>query len=63
MRFVRRNAKAILAGIGATAAYLAGVLSGNEGLGTVTTQEWLTGVAFVIGTYGITWRVPNDYDA
>lgn len=54
-----KAAKAIASGVMAGAAYLAGVLVGDETLTAVTTQEWLLGLVFVLGGYGVTYRVRN----
>lgn len=58
-----KNAKAVLAGIGALAGYLIGVLDpqalGMSAFANVTTVQWLGAVLTVLGTYGITWAVPN----
>lgn len=43
----------------ALAAYLMGVLTGDEGLGDLNTVEWLGAVVFVGAVYGITARARN----
>lgn len=57
------QAKAILAGVGALASYLIGVLDptalGFGAFATVTTVQWIGAVVAVLGVYGITYAVPN----
>lgn len=52
---VSKYAKAVVAGIAAGSASLGVALADNQ----ITTQEWLTAVAAVLATYGLTWAVPN----
>lgn len=52
-------AKALAALIVCAAAYLVGILSGDQGIGDVSTVQWLGLVVFMGGAYGITWAVPN----
>jgi len=56
---VARTAKAVAALLVCAAAYLVGILSGNQTLGDVTTVQWLGLVVFMGGAYGITYAVPN----
>ena len=55
----RRTAKALVALLVCAAAYLVGILSGDQGLGDVTTVQWLGLLVFMGGAYGITYAVPN----
>lgn len=52
-------AKAIAAMLVCAAAYLVGILSGDQSLGDVTTVQWLGLVVFMGGAYGITYAVPK----
>ena len=52
-------AKAVASLIVCAAAYLVGILSGDQGLGDVTTVQWLGLVVFVGAAFGITYGVPN----
>lgn len=61
LAWLKETRKAWFAGAGAAASYLAGVITGDEGFADVTTNEWLVGIAFVIGSFGITWTIPNEY--
>lgn len=54
-----KAAKALAATIVCAAAYLVGVLTGDQGLSDVTTVQWLGLVVFVGAAFGITYRVPN----
>lgn len=61
---IAKQAKAILAGIGAAASYLLGVLPPDvtdwaEAFGAVTVTQYVGGIVAVLGTYGIAWAVPN----
>lgn len=60
---IASQAKAILAGVGALAGYLIGVLDptalGADAFATVTTTQWVGAVLSVLAAYGITWSVPN----
>lgn len=51
--------KAVLAAVVCAAAYLTGILAGDQGLGDVTTVQWLGLVVFMGGAYGITYAVPK----
>lgn len=51
--------KAFGSGVMAGAAYLVGVLQGDQGLGDLTTVQWLGLVLFVGASYGLTAAVPN----
>lgn len=53
------NAKAIGSGLAALIGSLLLVLSGNETFGDVTTVEWLLVALNTLGSYGITWSLPN----
>lgn len=44
----------------ALAAYLAGVLPADGGLGDVTTVQWLGAVVFLGSAYGITAKASKD---
>lgn len=55
----RRAAKALAATVVCAAAYLVGVLTGDQTLADVTTVQWLGLVVFVGAAFGITYRVPN----
>lgn len=59
LAYAAKVAKAIAAAIVCAAAYLVGILSGDQGLGDLTTVQWLGLVVFLGGAYGITWAVPN----
>ena len=52
-------AKAVAAMVVCAAAYLVGILSGDQGLGDVTTAQWLGLVVFMGSAYGITYAVPK----
>lgn len=56
-------AKAWLAAAGALGAYLLGVLDpdalGMGAFATVTTSQWVGAAVAVLGTFGITYAVPN----
>lgn len=56
---VAKAAKAIAATVVVAAAYLTGVLTGDQGLGDVTTLQWLGLIAFLGGAFGITYATPN----
>jgi len=56
---VRSTAKAVVALIVCAAAYLVGILSGDQNLSDVRTVQWLGLVVFMGGAYGITYAVPN----
>ena len=61
---IAKQAKALLAGFGAAAAYLIGVLPADvtnwgEAFGSVTVTQYLGGIIAVLGVYGITWATPN----
>ena len=56
---LRSTAKAVAALAVCAAAYLVGILSGDQALSDVTTVQWLGLVVFMGGAYGITWAVPN----
>lgn len=61
---ISTQAKAILAGVGALAAYLLGVLppdvtNWGEAFGAVTVTQYIGGIVAVLGVYGVTWAVPN----
>lgn len=58
-KWVVEAAKAVASGVVAAAAYLFGVLSGDQTLADVTTVQWIGLVLFVGAAYGITYRVPN----
>lgn len=51
--------KALAAMVVCAAAYLVGILSGEQGLGDVTTVQWLGLVVFMGGAYGITYALPK----
>lgn len=51
--------KAVAAMVVCAAAYLTGILSGDQGLGDVTTVQWLGLVVFMGGAYGITYALPK----
>lgn len=55
----RETAKAVAAAIVTLAAYLAGVIPAEGGLGDLSTVQWLGAVVFLGGAYGVTYRVPN----
>ena len=52
-------AKAVAAMIVCAAAYLVGILSGDQDLGDVSFVQWLGLVLFMGGAYGITYRLPK----
>lgn len=52
-------AKAVASLVVAAAAYLTGVLSGDQTLADITVVQWLGLVVFVGAGYGITYAVPN----
>ena len=52
-------AKAVASLIVCAAAYLVGILSGDQGLDDLTTVQWLGLVVFLGAAYGITYAVPN----
>lgn len=52
-------AKAVGAGAAAGIGSLLLVVTGNETLSDVTQAEWLLVAFNVLGTYGITWAIPN----
>lgn len=52
-------AKALVAMVVCAAAYLVGILSGDQSLSDVTTVQWLGLVVFMGGAYGITYAVPK----
>ncbi len=52
-------AKAIAAMLVCAAAYLVGILAGDQSLGDVTTVQWLGLVVFMGGAYGITYGLPK----
>lgn len=56
-------AKAVVAMLVCAAAYLVGILSGDQSLGDVTTVQWLGLVVFMGGAYGITYAVPKRLGA
>lgn len=56
---LKRTAKALAALAVCAAAYLVGILSADQGIGDVTTAQWLGLVVFMGGAYGITYVVPN----
>lgn len=53
-------AKAVASLVVCAAAYLTGVLTGDQTLADVTFVQWLGLVVFAGGAYGITYRVPNQ---
>ena len=55
----RETAKAVVSGVVALAAYLAGVIPAEGGFGDVSTVQWLGAVVFVGAGYGLTYRIPN----
>lgn len=59
LRDPRKYLKAIAAAVVAAAAYLVGVLSGDQGLGDVTTVQWLGLVVFLGSAFGITYQAKN----
>lgn len=52
-------AKAVASMLVCAAAYLVGILSGDQGLGDVTTVQWLGLVVFMGSAYGITYALPK----
>lgn len=56
---LRTTAKALAALLVCAAAYLVGILSGDQSLGDVTTVQWLGLVVFLGAAYGITYATPN----
>lgn len=52
-------AKALAAALAAGIAALLLVITGNEGLTDVTTAEWLIVILSILGSFGVTWAVPN----
>lgn len=52
-------AKAVAAMIVCAAAYLTGVLAGDQTLADVTTAQWLGLVVFMGSAYGITYALPK----
>ena len=59
VRQLARTGKAIAALIVCAAAYMVGILSGDQGLTDVTTVQWLGLIVFLGAAYGITWVTPN----
>lgn len=53
-------AKALAAAVVGAAAYLVGVLSGDDTLTDVTTVQWLGLVVFLGAGFGITWAAPAN---
>lgn len=56
---VRSTAKALVALVVCAAAYLVGILSGDQNLTDVRTVQWLGLIVFMGGAYGITYAIPN----
>lgn len=60
----RAAAKAYLATIGSVAGFFIGVLdptaTGLTAFTTITTVQWLAAVTVALGSFGITWSVPNQ---
>ena len=56
-------AKAVAAMGICAAAYLVGILSGDQSLGDVTTVQWLGLAVFMGGAYGITYVTPKRVGA
>lgn len=52
-------AKAVAAMLVCAAAYLIGILSGDQTLADVSFVQWLGLVLFMGGSYGITYRLPK----
>lgn len=52
-------AKAVAAMVVCAAAYLVGILSGDQSLADVTTVQWLGLVVFMGSAYGITYALPK----
>lgn len=55
----KATAKAIVAAVVTLCAYLAGILNEDQGLGDVTTLQWLGAVVFLGTAYGLTYATPN----
>lgn len=53
-------AKAVVSAIVCAAAYLVGILTGDQGFADVTTVQWLGLVVFVGAAYGFTYGTPNQ---
>ena len=51
--------KALAAMVVCAAAYLVGILSGDQTLADVTTVQWLGLVVFMGGAYGLTYSTPK----
>ncbi len=51
--------KAIAGGLAAGIFTLAGVITGSEGFGDVTINEWLLVGLSILASYGIVYKVPN----
>lgn len=55
----KATAKAVASALVVAAVYLIGVIPATGGFGDMTTVQWLGGVVFMGGAYGITYAVPN----
>lgn len=52
-------AKAVVSLVVCAAAYLVGILTGDQSLGDLTTVQWLGLVVFLGASFGVTYGVPN----
>ena len=59
MKKLHPYAKAVVAALTAAAASLTLVITGGEGIGDVTTAEWLIVVTAVLASGGFVYAVPN----
>jgi hypothetical protein len=51
-------AKAVTGAVVTCAAYLVGVVPAEGGFGDVSLQQWIAGIVFVGGAYGLVYTVP-----
>lgn len=58
-KYIKEAGKAVASALVACAAYLTGILSGDQGIGDVTFVQWLGLVLFLGGAYGLTYGVRN----
>lgn len=57
----KEQLRAAASGVVAGAAYLAGIITGDQTLADVTTQQWLGLVVFLGGAYGVTYGRPARF--
>lgn len=58
-KYVLQAAKAVVALVVTAAAYLVGILAGDQDLGDLSFVQWLGLIIFMGGAYGITYGVKN----